>query len=215
VAALRRPSGVDHVRPTSGHAQDNTLPRVTAGRRSRQPRTVLELVPTTRFLMSRPVAVDAPPAEAAAVLSQAGLCSVTYVREHLAVTDGGAPVSARARRGRRRGSVRRRVSRPALPCAMPRGCPRAGGVLSPAVRDGRAASRPGPRRGAPRQARSTQNPLGAMLCFRPATATTDAMLDLRRAGCDPAGFPNGRRPGDDVVDIELRVAMGLLLNPNR
>ena len=27
---------------------------------------------------------------------------------------------------------------------------------------------------------------------------------------DAAGFPNGRRPGDDVVDIELRVAMGLL-----
>ena len=29
-------------------------------------------------------------------------------------------------------------------------------------------------------------------------------------GGDAAGFPNGRRPGDDVVDIELRVAMGLL-----
>ena len=29
-------------------------------------------------------------------------------------------------------------------------------------------------------------------------------------GGDNAGFPNGRRPGDDVVDIELRVAMGLL-----
>ncbi len=29
-------------------------------------------------------------------------------------------------------------------------------------------------------------------------------------GGDLAGFPNGRRPGDDVVDIELRVAMGLL-----
>jgi hypothetical protein len=28
---------------------------------------------------------------------------------------------------------------------------------------------------------------------------------------DFAGFPNGRRPGDDVVDIELRVAMGVLL----
>lgn len=27
---------------------------------------------------------------------------------------------------------------------------------------------------------------------------------------DNAGFPNGRRPGDDVVDIELRVAMGVL-----
>ena len=29
-------------------------------------------------------------------------------------------------------------------------------------------------------------------------------------GGDAAGFPNGRRPGDDVVDIELRVAMGVL-----
>ena len=33
---------------------------------------------------------------------------------------------------------------------------------------------------------------------------------------DNAGFPNGRRPGDDVVDIALRAAMGVLLgnNPN-
>jgi hypothetical protein len=29
-------------------------------------------------------------------------------------------------------------------------------------------------------------------------------------GGDNAGFPNGRRPGDDVVDVELRVAMGVL-----
>ncbi|MEJ0098828.1 MAG: DUF4331 domain-containing protein [Pseudomonadota bacterium] len=29
-------------------------------------------------------------------------------------------------------------------------------------------------------------------------------------GGDNAGFPNGRRPGDDVVDVSLRVAMGLL-----
>jgi hypothetical protein len=28
---------------------------------------------------------------------------------------------------------------------------------------------------------------------------------------DTAGFPNGRRPGDDVVDIALRVVMGVLL----
>ena len=31
-------------------------------------------------------------------------------------------------------------------------------------------------------------------------------------GGDSAGFPNGRRPGDDVVDIALRVAMGVLLS---
>lgn len=34
--------------------------------------------------------------------------------------------------------------------------------------------------------------------------------DLGVLGGDTAGFPNGRRPGDDVVDAELRVAMGLL-----
>ena len=32
-------------------------------------------------------------------------------------------------------------------------------------------------------------------------------------GNDLAGFPNGRRPGDDVVDITLRVAMGRLCYP--
>lgn len=35
--------------------------------------------------------------------------------------------------------------------------------------------------------------------------------NLGALGGDSAGFPNGRRPGDDVVDIELRVAMGALL----
>ena len=30
------------------------------------------------------------------------------------------------------------------------------------------------------------------------------------AAGDNAGFPNGRRPGDDVVDVSLRVAMGAL-----
>ena len=33
------------------------------------------------------------------------------------------------------------------------------------------------------------------------------------AGGDLAGFPNGRRPGDDVVDIALRVVMGALCYP--
>jgi hypothetical protein len=37
--------------------------------------------------------------------------------------------------------------------------------------------------------------------------------DLGVLGGDVAGFPNGRRPIDDVVDIELRVAMGVLLSP--
>ena len=43
----------------------------------------------------------------------------------------------------------------------------------------------------PRCAIGAQNPLGV-------------------AGGDNAGFPNGRRPGDDVVDLSLRVAMGAL-----
>jgi hypothetical protein len=45
-------------------------------------------------------------------------------------------------------------------------------------------------------------------------ATPIAMQnDLGVLGGDTAGFPNGRRPIDDVVDIELRVAMGVLLSP--
>ena len=38
----------------------------------------------------------------------------------------------------------------------------------------------------------------------------DQQKNLGVAVGDAAGFPNGRRPGDDVVDAELRVAMGLL-----
>ncbi|MBX3191349.1 MAG: DUF4331 domain-containing protein [Labilithrix sp.] len=60
--------------------------------------------------------------------------------------------------------------------------------------------------------------LGATGCFVDA-ATPTAKKALSVAGnllseggtCDPAGFPNGRRPGDDVVDIALRLAMGYLL----
>lgn len=43
----------------------------------------------------------------------------------------------------------------------------------------------------------------------PKTATKQSNLGV--LGGDNAGFPNGRRPGDDVVDAELRVAMGVLL----
>jgi len=35
-------------------------------------------------------------------------------------------------------------------------------------------------------------------------------VNLGVAGGDLAGFPNGRRPGDDTVDIALRVVMGAL-----
>lgn len=38
----------------------------------------------------------------------------------------------------------------------------------------------------------------------------DTQNDLGVLGKDPAGFPNGRRPYDDVVDITLRVAEGAL-----
>jgi hypothetical protein len=42
------------------------------------------------------------------------------------------------------------------------------------------------------------------------TAKT-AQHNLGVIGGDLAGFPNGRRPGDDIVDIALRVAMGKLI----
>jgi len=38
--------------------------------------------------------------------------------------------------------------------------------------------------------------------------------NLGVVGGDLAGYPNGRRPGDDVVDIILRVAMGVLCYAN-
>jgi hypothetical protein len=41
----------------------------------------------------------------------------------------------------------------------------------------------------------------------------DAQKTLGVVADDLAGFPNGRRPGDDVVDIVLRVAMGRLCHP--
>lgn len=66
--------------------------------------------------------------------------------------------------------------------------------------------------GVPATLRALQSPLGAATCFDPpANDTVGPTLNLGRAGCDPAGFPNGRRPGDDTVDIALRVAMGFLL----
>jgi len=48
-----------------------------------------------------------------------------------------------------------------------------------------------------------------------ATAVTPiaTQKDLGVLAGDTSGFPNGRRPIDDVVDIELRVAMGVLLSP--
>ncbi len=47
--------------------------------------------------------------------------------------------------------------------------------------------------------------LGALGCF-----TADRKVDPGLPTCDLSGFPNGRRPGDDVLDITLRVAEGVL-----
>lgn len=64
---------------------------------------------------------------------------------------------------------------------------------------------------------------------QPTTVTASEMLRLNTSiaatavgaqnrlgviGGDNAGFPNGRRPGDDVVDVVLRVAMGKLCTLN-
>jgi len=51
-----------------------------------------------------------------------------------------------------------------------------------------------------------------MLRLNTGTPTTayGAQNPLGVAAGDPAGFPNGRRPADDVVDLSLRVAMGAL-----
>jgi Domain of unknown function (DUF4331) len=54
-----------------------------------------------------------------------------------------------------------------------------------------------------------------MLRLNTAIAPTPAAAQktLGVAAGDVAGFPNGRRPGDDVVDIALRVVMGALCYP--
>jgi len=53
-------------------------------------------------------------------------------------------------------------------------------------------------------AAGAQSYLGAAGCVPHGVVTPGA-------GCDEAGFPNGRRPGDDVVDVALDVMMGYLL----
>jgi len=54
-----------------------------------------------------------------------------------------------------------------------------------------------------------------MLRLNTAIAATPAASQnpLGVAAGDVAGFPNGRRPGDDVVDVALRVVMGALCYP--
>ncbi|MGH8460778.1 MAG: DUF4331 domain-containing protein [Stenotrophobium sp.] len=60
---------------------------------------------------------------------------------------------------------------------------------------------------------------GEMLRLNTAIAATPyaSQSDLGFLGCDLAGFPNGRRPIDDVVDIELTVVEGAITaaNPNK
>ena len=58
--------------------------------------------------------------------------------------------------------------------------------------------------------------VGEMLRLNTSTPTLPAAMqnNLGVIGGDVAGFPNGRRPGDDVVDIALRVVMGKLLSIN-
>lgn len=55
-----------------------------------------------------------------------------------------------------------------------------------------------------------------MLRLNTGTAPTakGAQSRLGVIGGDAAGFPNGRRPGDDVVDVALRVVMGRLCSLN-
>jgi hypothetical protein len=48
-----------------------------------------------------------------------------------------------------------------------------------------------------------------------APTAREMQSNLAVLGGDLAGFPNGRRPGDDVVDIELRAAMGVLCTLNQ
>lgn len=61
---------------------------------------------------------------------------------------------------------------------------------------------------------STVTPSEMLRLNTTTTATAQASQStFGVVGNDLAGFPNGRRPGDDVVDIVLRVAMGRLCHP--
>lgn len=87
--------------------------------------------------------------------------------------------------------------------------PNAGTVLSEMLRLNTASTGPF----APRPA-AMQNNLGALGCFTGRSPTAGPALNPSAPGCDPTGFPNGRRPGDDVVDIALRVVEGILMSGN-
>jgi hypothetical protein len=58
----------------------------------------------------------------------------------------------------------------------------------------------------------TQNRLGAALCVTLGSIDTTKLTPYKPAtSCDPFGFPNGRRPIDDVIDLALDVVEGYLL----
>ena len=58
----------------------------------------------------------------------------------------------------------------------------------------------------PATATAAQHSLGLLLCLT--RAAGGATVNVDNPGCDLAGFPNGRRPGDDVVDVTMRLLMG-------
>merc|ERR1711879_493712 len=61
----------------------------------------------------------------------------------------------------------------------------------------------------------TSPPLADMLRLNLAPDITprDSQNPFGVIGLDFAGYPNGRRPGDDVVDIFLRVGLGRICHP--
>lgn len=71
----------------------------------------------------------------------------------------------------------------------------------------------------PTQPSTNQSDLGAASCY-PYLGTGCTGADINACltlpatlptGCNTAGFPNGRRPGDDVVDIELTTLLGYFI----
>ena len=64
---------------------------------------------------------------------------------------------------------------------------------------------------------ATQTGVGEMLRLNTAVGITPtaSQNDLGFLGCDLGGFPNGRRPVDDVVDIALTVAEGAIDGTNK
>ncbi len=87
------------------------------------------------------------------------------------------------------------------------------------VPDGGQANRPdliqlltGQLIGAPKGSLAPADLLRINLAFDPVQGTPDNSLGALDK--DTGGFPNGRRLTDDVVDIELQVLAGVLLDPN-